>query len=57
MLLVFNIMEETFLMHELKISTEVIYMNFPVVRLWNNINVIKQLENWQTIVIDFNLSE
>lgn len=44
-------------MHELKISTEVIYMNFPVVRLWNNINVIKQLENWQTIVIDFNLSE
>lgn len=32
-------------------------MNFPVVRLWNNINVIKQLENWQTIVIDFNLSE
>ena len=50
-------MEETFLMHELKISTEVIYVNFPVVRLWNNINVIKQLENWQTIVIDFNLSE
>lgn len=32
-------------------------MNFAVVGLWNNINIIKQLENEQTIVIDFNLSE
>ena len=32
-------------------------MNFAVVGLWNNINIIIQLENEQTIVIDFNLSE
>lgn len=32
-------------------------MNFPVVGLWNNINIIIQLENEQTIVNDFNLSD
>lgn len=32
-------------------------MNFPVVGLWNNINIIIQLENEQTIVNNFNLSD
>lgn len=32
-------------------------MNFPVVGLWNNINIIIQLENEQTVVNNFSLSD